>query len=250
MNYIQTIGHTVIRLDVVDSTNNYAAKLLNTTNVLNGTVIMAKNQISGRGQKGNTWQTKEGENLTFSIVLNNISISSSTQFLISQWVSISIVEMLSSMEISSQIKWPNDILVAENKLKISGILIENSLRGQKISSSIIGVGLNVNQEIFPLNIKATSVHNELNEDSNLDLILEKLMYHLNANYLQLLHQPEKLHKRYFSMLIGSKDYLNYEDDKGNFSAKIENILPDGRLVLLDENDKKRIYMFKEVKLIL
>ena len=250
VNYIQTIGHTVIRLDVVDSTNNYAANLLSETNVVNGTVILAKNQISGRGQSGNSWDVESGENVTLSIILNQVPIKSEEQFFISQWISISIIDLLKNYDVDAEIKWPNDILVSNNKQKIAGILIENSLRGVKISNSIIGLGLNVNQSGYHKDINATSLLLEKNVSFDLDDVFDKLVAILNSNFIFLSTQKEKLRELYFSQLLGFDEYLNYKDSIEEFSAKIDSILPDGRLVLIDEKNRKRTYLFKEVSLIL
>ena len=250
MNYIQTIGHTVERLDTIDSTNNYAAKLLSETKVLNGTVILAKNQISGRGQQGNVWTVESGKNLTLSVVLNQLPIKSDEQFLLSQWISMSVIDLLKGFNIDAEIKWPNDILISKNKEKIAGILIENSLRGKEINHSIIGLGMNVNQTNFDSETNATSLVLSENEVFDLDDVFEKLLQCLNANYLILCNQQERLRKIYFSHLLGFKTSLKYQDSNGEFFAKIDSILPDGRLVLLDEIGEKRIYVFKEVNLIL
>ena len=248
--YIQTIGHTVERLDVVDSTNNYAAKLISETKVLNGSVILAKNQTLGRGQQGNSWLVEAGKNITLSVVLNQLSVKSDEQFLISQWISNSVIDLLKVYNVEAEIKWPNDILIKEDNKKIAGILIENSLRGQTINHSIVGLGLNINQMSFEEGINATSICLINGAESNLDSVLDELIQCSNANYLLLSNQRERLTEKYFSNLLGYKKKLNFEDKNGGFSAEVDTVLTDGRLVLLDDNQRKRIYLFKEVSLIL
>lgn len=251
MNVLSIIGHSVIRLDVVDSTNNYAAMLINETNVVNGTTILAKNQTNGRGQKGNNWYVEPNSNLTFSFILNQISVKVDEQFQISKWIAVSLVQFLKQdYNVDCVIKWPNDILIRNSNKKIAGILIENSIRGSKINTSVIGIGLNVNQIEFPAGIKASSIKNEMHIDQNLDLVFSNCLKILNANYVSCFRNISKLDKDYYSLLLGYNTLLQYEDSEGLFYAKIKEVEPTGKLVLLDENKEEKKYAFKEVKFIL
>ena len=138
------IGNNIISLEEVDSTNRYLKDyLLKDNNTIEGLVVVATNQHSGRGQKGNTWQSEQGKNLTFSIFIKpNIQVQA--QFLISKAISLGIVDFLNDVGLSElKIKWPNDIFCKDKK--IARILIENTLKGNNVSNSIIGIGLNVNQ---------------------------------------------------------------------------------------------------------
>ena len=140
--------HDIIWLDSIDSTNEEAKRHI--SDIDNLSVLSAYEQTEGRGQRGNTWMSTPGENLMFSIVLKNPKISARDQFGINEITSLSVVDFLSQHGISARIKWPNDIYVGSKK--ICGILIENSLRGSGISSSIIGIGLNINQRNFDVNL--------------------------------------------------------------------------------------------------
>ena len=140
--------HDIIWLDSIDSTNEEAKRHI--SDIDNLSVLSAYEQTEGRGQRGNTWTSTPGENLMFSIVLKNPKISARDQFCINEITSLSVVDFLSQHGISARIKWPNDIYVGSKK--ICGILIENSLRGSGISSSIIGIGLNINQRNFDVNL--------------------------------------------------------------------------------------------------
>ena len=137
--------HKIIWLNEVDSTNEEAKRHISVIDNLS--VLTALSQTAGRGQRGNSWLSAPGENLTFSIVLKHPSIAASEQIIISDITAGSIVELLENHGIKAWIKPPNDIWV--DKKKICGILIEHSLRGNRISWSIIGIGLNVNQTSFP-----------------------------------------------------------------------------------------------------
>ena len=135
----------IIWLDSVDSTNDEARRHI--SEIDNLSVVSALEQTEGRGQHGNRWSSQPGENLTFSLVVKNFMIKANEQHAISQVTALSLVALLSMYGIDARIKWPNDIYVGDEK--ICGILIENSLKGQEIDWSIIGIGLNVNQTEFP-----------------------------------------------------------------------------------------------------
>ena len=145
--------HDIIWLKSVDSTNNEVRRRF--SEIDNLSVLSAEIQTAGRGQRGNTWSSKPGENLTFSIVLKFGESDSETflppirafdQFAISAIAAMSVIDFLSRYDINAKVKWPNDIYV-DNR-KICGILIENTLRGEIVSGSIVGIGLNVNQTVF------------------------------------------------------------------------------------------------------
>lgn len=246
---ISFIGHTVISLAEVDSTNNYAATLLNETKMVNGTVILAQNQVNGKGQRGNTWLVEPNKNLTFSIVLTDIKIPANKQFLISMWVAYALSSFLEeNYSVKNTIKWSNDIIV--NRQKIAGVLIENTIKGNQINTSIIGVGFNVNQENFPMEIKATSLKREIKKELELKTVFDGLMHSFNQFYLLLAKNDEQaLFDVYYSKLYGYKSKIALQDKDDFFEGIINQVLPDGRLVV-DKNGEEKIYSLKELKFIL
>ena len=135
----------IIWLERVDSTNDEARRHI--SEIDNLSVVSALEQTKGRGQRGNTWLSLAGENLTFSLIVKDFRIKSNEQAAISQATALSLTKLLGRYGIEARIKWPNDIYTGDNK--ICGILIENSLKGVEIEWSIIGIGLNVNQTSFP-----------------------------------------------------------------------------------------------------
>ena len=177
-----TKRYDIIWLDSVDSTNSEAKRRL--SDIDNLSVMSALSQSEGRGQKGNKWSSLPGENLTFSIVLKfgqevieksaAFQIPAKDQFVLTEITSLSVVEFLSRHGITAQIKWPNDIYVG--KKKICGILIENSLRGEHLSSSTIGIGLNINQRNFNVNLpNPTSMSLETGNSEDIKACLEEFM---------------------------------------------------------------------------
>ena len=166
--------HDIIWLQSVDSTNEEAKRHI--SDIDNLSVLSAWEQTAGRGQRGNKWTSNAGENLMFSIVLKSPVLMAEDHFALNEIAALSVSEFLSTYGIKAQIKWPNDIYVDEKK--ICGILIENSFRGKSISSSIIGIGLNINQRYFNVNIpNPTSMVLCRAEDGPLDIhrCLEEFM---------------------------------------------------------------------------
>ena len=169
----------IIWLDVAESSNDEARKAID--NLDNLSVIAVRCQTKGRGQRTNTWLSNPNENLTFSIVLKDLKILPSEQIAISQITALSVVDYLARHGISAKIKLPNDIYVGTKK--ICGILIEHSIRSNKIMWSIIGIGINVNQTVFPSSLpNPTSIllerdQTKLVQDTNLDLDIQLEHFH-------------------------------------------------------------------------
>jgi BirA family biotin operon repressor/biotin-[acetyl-CoA-carboxylase] ligase len=173
------IGQNIIRLSSVDSTNNFVASMVKENLIQHGTVILAEEQTKGRGQLGTEWKSDKGKNLTFSIYLEPEKLSIQDQFLLSQFVSLCIIDMLSNFQLEPQVKWPNDILVAGKK--ICGVLIENQVLGSFINSSIVGVGLNVNQQHFPYPF-ATSMALCEGKEQNRNEVLNGILRFMNQQW--------------------------------------------------------------------
>ncbi|MBL4710745.1 MAG: biotin--[acetyl-CoA-carboxylase] ligase [Flavobacteriales bacterium] len=231
-----------IHLNSVESTNIYAHKLIQEENVLEGFVITTGFQEKGKGQQTKMWESEPDKNLLMSVLLKpNWKVG--CQFEWSKMVALSIKESLDSLAVGKvQVKWPNDILIEGEK--VAGILIENSIIGETISNSIVGIGLNVNQtnfESFPR--VATSLKLKGGREYELEEI--------RANIL------ESLRKKYYEFDLGTvkKDYLNalygygvpkkFQDNEGDFTGVILGVLPNGRLQL-NKNGKLKDYEVKEI----
>ncbi|MDA8910631.1 biotin--[acetyl-CoA-carboxylase] ligase, partial [Crocinitomicaceae bacterium] len=198
--YNSKIGAQKFILSDVDSTNNFAAKLINDGLGGHGSVIMAENQTNGRGQQGSLWQSNSKLNLLVSLILSSTELSKVNPIHINWYVSVCIIDFLKSKKISAQVKWPNDIIA--DSLKISGILIENKFAGSKLKSSVVGVGINVSQLTFN-GLSATSMKLQTGENYSIDALLDDFIFHLNTNeYRIYLGQDEVLKDRYLSSLFG------------------------------------------------
>ena len=236
-------GHHIIHLPCVDSTNNYAANLIREEKIGHGAVIMADEQIAGRGQRGASWTSRAGENLLVTFLASPDNLSVNDQEVLTQFITVSIVEFLAKIGISASIKWPNDIYVADKKL--AGILIENSMSFGNITSSIIGVGLNVNQLDFD-GLNATSLALELSEKRPLMDVLFQLIDAMNKNWSAL--NNSQLKNRYLKSMYLLNISADFEDKNGKFCGIIRGTDESGRLEI-ERNGMLNCYNLKEVRFI-
>jgi len=214
-----------------------------------GTVIMADNQYAGRGQQENTWYAEPGLNLTASIFLKPAFLPVNRQFRLNMAISIAIRNALKTwVREHITIKWPNDIYFLERKL--GGILIENSISGNQYKTAVIGVGINVNQLVFsPQQVKtAVSLNEILQENVNLIALLAEVCNHIEGQYLRLKGNSDDLTKDYLSGLYKFGQIATFKDKNGPFKGVIENVTPDGALVVATAGSTKA-YNFKEIEFI-
>jgi len=238
------IGNQIIHLDRVDSTSNYVATLISEGKARHGMVILAENQTNGRGQRGSVWQSESSKNLILSIYLEHSDLEIHHQEALTHFTSIAILNCLSKFGISSVIKWPNDLLVT--KKKIAGILIENQLRGNKITSSVIGIGLNILQTEFDFP-GSTSILSILNKSVHKEEVFETLIFELNSSYLQLQNKAyAKLKENYLNnlWLLGVSSI--FERNNTFFNGIIRGTDSFGRLEIEDV-DGIKTYDLKEIK---
>lgn len=241
------------RLEEIPSTNSYLAELCREGKVQEFHTIITDNQTAGRGQRGNSWESETGKNLTFSTVLYPTALEAKEQFLLSMTVAFAVVDALRNYTDGFSIKWPNDIYWKDKK--IAGILIENELEGKYITQSIIGIGLNVNQETFHSSApNPVSLHQILGSNIDREELLHKVLKGIMAGYLFLEteHQQAVVNIRqlYHQKLYRKEGFHPYRDTAGTFMAEIQEIEPSGHLVLKDEKGTHRRYAFKEVEFIL
>jgi BirA family transcriptional regulator, biotin operon repressor / biotin---[acetyl-CoA-carboxylase] ligase len=236
----------IIRLDTVDSTNDQAIKMLRDNNNVGSTVILADYQSGGKGQQGKQWLSEKGKNLTFSIILHPLSLTAENQFLLSMCISNGIVELLGKYSIKARIKWPNDIYTGKGK--IAGILIENTLSGKRIVSSVAGIGLNVNQTLFDEKASnATSMAIEKNVENDREKILNHLLSVISS-WINRLQENDLtgIKVGYLNSLIFLNEWRTYTDIKGSFEGRIIDVAGNGELLVQDRQLKQKKYFFKEI----
>lgn len=240
----------LIKLDATDSTNAYLRRLL-LSNVLNDyTVVTARVQEQGRGQMGTTWQSEAGKNLTFSILRNHLSLPVGDSFVLTLCVSLAVYSVLKQYKVPElSIKWPNDIL--SGRSKICGILIENGLSGSKINTSIIGIGLNVNQLYFEKLQNVSSLQLVSGKTFELDSLLHDIVNQLKKVFLGF-EQKDAGHlwDAYGKVLFRKGKPSTFEDKAGQrFTGFIKGVSKDGKLIIALEDAVLKTFAFKEVKLL-
>lgn len=233
---------------VLDSTNSYAAELLSKTSPSEGTVIVAANQLNGRGQYGSKWHAEAGQNLTLSYILYPRFLALSAQFDLNIAVCLACKQAIEHfIGLQVKIKWPNDIYVGSRK--IGGILIQNQVQSTQIKSSVIGIGLNVNQIEFPEDLpNPTSLRQINNQVLDHQQLIDVLSYFLEQEYLKL-RQGNFLSRQlaYVENLYGFGQIFRFRDaEQLPFEGCIIGVDPEGRLQI-EIAGNKRTFGIKEIQ---
>jgi len=233
-----------IKLDAINSTNEYTLLLKEKAVFKEGLVVTANYQSGGNGQRGKAWESNAKENLLLSIVIEpDISIDKQSE--ISKLVSLSICDLLADLGFNPQIKWPNDILVANQK--IAGILIQNKIKGNRITHSVIGVGLNVNQIQFKeYSPKATSLQLLLNKELDIAKIQMQLLQFL-SNRMKRFRSGDTQEKEFLSAFFLKDKVATFERNNQQFMGIIKGINQSGKLLIKLEDDSIAEFDNQEVK---
>ena len=211
-------------------------------------VVWAEYQSAGRGQRGHSWHSTEGQNITFSLLLTPTFLPVTEQFLLSEIVALSLVRTLAEYGIECRIKWTNDIYAKDNK--IVGILIEHALAGDCLARTIVGIGLNVNQESFPSDLpNPTSMFVERGVKFDRREVLERIVAHLEELYRELeAGNKEMIERLYVDTMYHLGEPHTYAYPNGErFTATIRGVRHSGELYLEHEDGVVREYAFKEVE---
>jgi len=241
------IGSSHIALPTVDSTNAYAKNLIGEKRPPEGTLITSAEQTAGKGQAGSQWQAEPGQNLTASYILYPTFLSADKQFFLNMAVSLAVRELceeITGHEI--RIKWPNDIY--HRKKKLAGILIENTISGSQLSSSVIGIGLNINQTNFdPALPNPTSVKLITGHEYPIESAIGKLNSYIEKYYLQLRHLHFNfLDKGYTVNLYKYHQTSSFKKNGQEFRGEITGVTKEGKLII-ESNGKELKFGMKEVE---
>ncbi|MFW5820630.1 MAG: biotin--[acetyl-CoA-carboxylase] ligase [Bacteroidota bacterium] len=236
-----------IQLEEVDSTNKYVAERLSNLDL--PFCIRATYQTAGKGQEENTWQSERGKNLLFSYAFRPVALNPGQGFFVSRISSLAAADFYSGHLQKVKIKWPNDIL--NDQQKLAGILIENRFYGDKIDKCIIGMGLNINQEKFPVfSPPAASIMSVTGRKLDLEevfwQVLEKLEYWIDVLNN---HDFSLITKAYNQQLFRLMEPGIYRAGDEFFEARLTGVKEDGRLLLLTPKGEIRKYAFKEVEFV-
>lgn len=240
----------IIKLDAIDSTNNYLKKIILNEGIIDYTIVTAKFQTEGKGQLGTKWESEHSKNLICSVYKKNINIKVQDQFVISALVSLALIKTLRKVNLSNiHIKWPNDIM-SDNK-KICGILIENIVKENYIKDAVIGIGLNVNQTIFNNLPNATSIKNLIGTSCSKDEILKDLVKNLEYYFNKLDKSSiNSIFEKYEDALFRINKPSTFKNSKGEvFSGYIKGVSRLGKLSVMLEDNLVESYDLKEISIL-
>jgi len=243
----QIIGSSIVRLQKTDSTNNYANSQIGTNELPEGTVFLAYEQTAGRGQLKNIWESDQGENLTFSIVLFPEFLEIRRQFMLSKAITLGIYSAMHKYIDSLKIKWPNDIYAGNKKL--GGILIENSIMYGLLQSAVVGIGLNVNQNKFRSNApNPVSMLQLTNQHYDCEIILAEVLSGIDF-YYHLLRSGEedKIDQEFLSVLYRLNEKHYFRSAEEEFEGEIIGVNEIGQLLIKKLDGKIFDFHFKEVE---
>jgi BirA family biotin operon repressor/biotin-[acetyl-CoA-carboxylase] ligase len=228
------IGKVLLAFDELESTNTYGTELLSKTKPTEGTVISTFRQTAGRGQIGSRWESEPDRNLSFSILLYPTFLAPREQFLLSMTIALAVRTFIARYtEKMVTVKWPNDIYVGNRK--ICGILIQNATSTQSLQSSVVGIGVNVNQTQFSENApNATSLALETGREFSLFELLQDLCQRVEQRYLQLKNAAGRafLYEQYQSHLYRYNEPASFQRQDGStFSGIITGVSDIGKLLV-------------------
>lgn len=248
---MQLFGQKIFKPDNTESTNRLAMHLIEQENADNGLAIITDHQTAGIGYGSNLWESEPNKNLTVSYIYKPFQVPATAQFFLNKAVSLSLYDLISDLCPNQvvKIKWPNDVYVGEKK--IAGILINNIISGHYISYSILGIGLNINQEKFGSRIPNPTSLKILNGiEYKVDEIFNSLCIALNKRFNSfIMNDYEKIDSDYLYNLFRMKEsnYFLINDEK--VEARIIDVDEYGRLIL--ENDGiNKVFAFKEVEYVI
>ena len=237
----------IYRFDTLPSTNDEATA----PQYVEGDIILAQRQTAGRGQRGHTWESREGENLTFSLLLEPQFLPPSEQFLISECVALGVCDALLHYGIEAQIKWTNDIYIGDRKL--AGILIEHKLQGSALARTVAGIGLNVNQKAFSDDLpNPISMAQATGREFDREEVLQTVATSLMARYEQLREGGAKdlqadYHQRLYRL---GQEHCYALPDGSRFRGIIRGVEPTGALRIENERGELLSFLFKEVEFVI
>jgi BirA family biotin operon repressor/biotin-[acetyl-CoA-carboxylase] ligase len=243
------VGKVFLHFPTLNSTNQYALNLLAKSRPSEGTVISTYRQVSGRGQIGRKWEGEPDKNIAISLILYPSFLAVRQQFLLNQAMALATADFLTKYsEKTVKVKWPNDIYIEDRK--VAGILIQNTLSGTRFQSSVVGIGVNVNQEAFPETLpNPTSLKRETGREYDLGSSTSTLCHCLEARYLQLKSgQEQRLKADYLERLYRRGQKTAFYPANGNvFYGTIQGLNEQGKLLIEMENGEREVFDLQSIR---
>ena len=227
-------GSRVIKLDSIPSTNDFAEQLLSISKQPEGTIVLAEYQTAGKGQGQNQWLSEKGKNILMSVILYPVFLTAEKQFFLNAAMTLAVFNAIRKFipsGIKTNIKWPNDIY-AGNK-KIAGILIKNSLAGDKIKYTVAGTGININQKSFSPCLNATSLALISGKENDKESVLQELLKQLDVFYRHLKeNNMSLLQENYNAHLLWLGEYREFGlADGSRIEGAITGVSTEGKLLI-------------------
>lgn len=238
----------LIKLNAIDSTSTFLKEMAKKSNLENYTVVVTKSQTKGRGQRENSWISEPNKNLTFSVFIKDFELLVLNQKYLNFAVCLAVFDVIKKhLNTNIFIKWPNDIMSANQK--ICGILIENKIADAKINQTILGIGLNVNQDIFPMQFKnISSLKKITGKLYDLDQLLNEIISVLKKRIKALTTDKFlKLEQEYLNVLYKKNIPSMFKNaDNVLFMGKIVGVSKTGKLKIELENKTIKKFQIKEI----
>jgi BirA family biotin operon repressor/biotin-[acetyl-CoA-carboxylase] ligase len=239
------LGKDVHFLSECHSTNDKAIQMIKEKVAHEGTVIICEHQTHGKGQRGNKWLSEKGLNLTFSLVLKPNFMDLSEQFYLNMAISNSIRKLFQEYIPDVKVKWPNDLIVPEYG-KIGGVLIENTFSSDGWEFAVVGIGLNINQQVFE-SPKATSLAKITGNQFDLKELFRLLVTQIEQGYLFLKRGNwAQIKSEYLFNLYLKDQWSFFKDDRGEFKGLISGVSKEGKLELELESGDIELFGLKEI----
>jgi len=239
----------LIKLDAIDSTNDFLKTMAANPDTSNFTVVTAENQTKGKGQMGAAWNSEIGKNLIMSVLIKEVLTNIADVFDLNIVVALSVIDVLKKQEIPDlSIKWPNDIMSANKK--IGGILIENSIKSDGSIYAVAGLGLNINQTNFDNLPKASSLAVVMDKTFDKENLLIDIVASMKMHIEKLRENKPALWRQYESELFRKEMPTAFEDQHAKrFMGIIKGVNESGRLQVLLENDQLTDFEIKQIQML-
>jgi BirA family biotin operon repressor/biotin-[acetyl-CoA-carboxylase] ligase len=239
------LGKDIHFLPDCHSTNDMALQALRQKEATEGSIFITNHQTRGKGQRGNSWETKPGENLTFSLVLQPKFLDLSEQFLLNMAISNAIRRCFQEYVPGLLVKWPND-LVIPGFGKIGGILIENLVGSKGWEYAVVGIGLNINQNQFG-SPQATSLSLVTGNTYPLEELFKLIVVHLEQAYIALKKGKNAvLTQEYLQHLYLIEKWAVFKVDEQELEGKIIGLTEIGNLLLELPSGRQQSFGIKEI----